>query len=99
MKDRYYECSKCHKITRHIWLSEREFAAMSGDNKVMVAGAAVFDALGGTMLMNNVTGVAHYKCSECGTICERNGDGTDITEWKDVSLFEKVMEKKFPWNK
>lgn len=72
---------------------------MCGDSKGMVAGAAIFDALGGTLLMNNVTGITHYKCSECGNACERNGDGTDITEWKNVSLFEKAIGKKFPWSK
>lgn len=100
MRDKFYRCPKCGKITRHIKLSEREFAAMRHESNGMVFGAGVFDTLGGTAMMNNVFGLTHYKCSECGTPFLRNGAGVDCTENEGkVSLLENMLGTKFPWSK
>lgn len=100
MRDKYFKCPECGKMTRHIRLSSREFAAMREDySSFDRAGSAFCDFIGITQLMN-LSGICFYKCAECGRTCTRNGDGTDITDWEGkASLIEEVIGKKFPWNK
>ena len=97
----YYKCPHCRKMTRHIQLSEREYASINGESKGEVLGAAFADATGVTYLMNNIIGITSYKCAECGHTSIRNGSGKDITNMEGhATIIEKIIGKQiFPWTK
>lgn len=82
-------------MTRHIRLSEREYAALTGDSEMI---GSISDFTGITELSSVFFGITAYKCSGCGRPCMKNGAGVDITEMShDSSLAEMVLGKELHW--
>lgn len=72
----YYKCGSCGKYTRHISITDRELAAITGECAFVRMSAALSDYIGMRSVLSALDLCAHFKCCECGQITNRklNGD-------------------------
>ena len=76
MESNAFRCPHCHRVTRHIRISNAEFESTTGDPKFMVGFMHIMDLTGFSKALDSLTGIKPWKCCECGESHIRNLDGS-----------------------
>lgn len=86
----YYKCGRCGKYTRHISITDRELAAITGECAFVRMIAAGSDYIGMRSVASALDLCAYFKCCECGQITDRklNGDVRQTLLYGNVWLHE-----------
>ena len=78
-----FECPRCHRVTRHVQVSQLELASAKKQNAIFKVGGALFDVCGLTKGIGALTGWKSWKCVECGLVNQRSASGEINECWNE----------------